>query len=177
MPSKSRKERLRAMRDANERAAAIARPRHLLADISYPGVGALLAQLVRAPSFERTCSWEIRSRDDELVLLRSMSPEPDQFLLVGHDQYRVSKQILRRLIDSLRQISVPVFPAVAPFGVADGCRMELVFGVGFMSRSHFSWSEGYAPNEWASVVRMAEQNVRAAAPRSAQPGYALSECR
>jgi hypothetical protein len=151
MSSRDRKDRLRAIRDAQERAAARARVRHPHDDISYPGVGLRRVQVLRAPSFDTTVGWEIRELDDRLTLFRSRSPGPDQYLLVDHVRCVAASEALQQLLAPLQKLTMPLCLSVQPFGVADGTRIEVAVEVGFSNEVRVSWSEGYTPAGWRDL--------------------------
>jgi hypothetical protein len=154
MSSRDRKDKLRAIRDAQERAAARARVRHPHEDISYRGAGLRRVQVLRAPSFGTTVAWEVRELDERLTLFRSHSPAPDQYLLVDHVRLAAASDALRRLIAPLQDLSMPLCPSVQAFGVIDGTRIEVAMDAGFSSQIRVKWSEGYAPAEWQNLDRI-----------------------
>jgi len=153
MRSDDRKEKLRAIRDAGERAAARARVRHPHEDIHYRGVGVRRVRVLRAPSFERTVAWEVRELDDRLTLFRSHSPERDQYLLVDHMRFDAASDALRRVIAPLQKLSIPVCPSVPSVGFADGVTIEVVVDVGFTGEVRLSWQEDHAPAAWEELDR------------------------
>jgi hypothetical protein len=151
--SGDRKEKVRAIRDAEERAAARARVRHPYEDIHYRGVGVRRVQVLRAPSFDRTVAWEVREYDDRLMLFRSHSPEPGKYLLVDHVRFDAASDSLRRVIAPVQKLSIPVCPSVPSGGFADGTRIEVVVDVGFDSQVRLSWQEDHAPSAWEGLDR------------------------
>jgi hypothetical protein len=155
--SRESKSDLRGLRDADERATARARLRHPREDISYRGAGLLRVRLLRVPSFDRTVAWEIREMDGGLLLFRSASPQPDQYLLTDHVRFDAPSEALHALVDPLRLVVMPVFPIVAPVAIADGTRIEIHVGVGFGTFVHAAWPEDAAPPEWGPLARTVGQ--------------------
>lgn len=152
MSSRFRREELRRLRDAEERASELARVRHPHDGVSYAGAGMLRFRLLVVPSFARTSCWEIRQLGDELRLFLSRSPEPGQYVLVGEDELEIPSPELAGLLGGLRELTLPVSPNVEDFGVADGTTVEVVLTSGYTSRSHFTWSEGSEPLEWRPLA-------------------------
>lgn len=152
MSSRRRKEELRAAHRAAERAEALVRHRQPHEDVGYWGAGLVLFRIVVVASFEYTVAWEVRELADGLALFRSRSPERDVRLLVGEERLSARPAALRRLVDELRSFSVPLFPAMRRFAVADGGRVELVLRSGWDTSCHLSWSDGFHPPEWSGLV-------------------------
>jgi hypothetical protein len=153
MSSRERKDKVRAIRDAQERLAMRRRVRHPHDDIFYPGVGRRLVQVVHIPSFAKTVAWEVRESDERLALFRSRSPAQDQYLLVDHVRFEAPSERLRAMVAPLIKPSVLAVPQMAGFGVADGTTIELAIDVGFRTSLRVAWCEGHAPAEWDELVR------------------------
>jgi hypothetical protein len=154
MSNRDRKQELRAIRDAEARALAVAKLRHPHEHISYPGVGMPLVQLLKAPSFQKTVAWELRELENSVALFRSESQHADQYQLVGHVRLSFDPLALTEFVGSLRHLSLQVFPTVASFGIADGTRLEACFDVGFGTTFRACWIEGHAPAEWQELDRL-----------------------
>jgi hypothetical protein len=159
MSSRDRKHELRAIREARARDSAVMQCRHPHDDISYPGAGLLLVQLLKAPSFQKTTAWEVRELNEGLSLFWSESPHPDDYLLAGHVRLDIEAEALSECIAPLRSMAVPIFPTMPRFGVADGTRLEACFGVGFGTAFRACWMEGHAPAEWLPLVRLASSLI------------------
>jgi len=152
MSSRQRKDELRAARDADERERELSRVRQPHDDVRYPGAGGLVLRLLVFASFKFTICWEVRELGGELLLFRSRSPEPDAHTLVGEARLPARSEDLRALLDEFRGFSLPVFPEMKPFAVADGGRIEIVLCAGWDTRWHVSWSDGFHPPEWSRLV-------------------------
>ena len=152
MSSRRRKDEVKAARDADTRERELTRVRHPLDDVSYPNAGVSVVRIIVFASFNFTVCWEIRELDDGLVLFRSQSPEPDKHTLVGETRLPASSDDLRILVDGFRTLAVPALPQMQPFAVADGGHIELVLNVGWYTRWHVSWCDGFHPPEWDALV-------------------------
>jgi hypothetical protein len=100
LTKQERKEKLRAIHDAQEREHTLAHVRHPQEDVGYHGVGLRRLQLIQKPSLSKTLAWEIRELNNNFTLFRSESPEPDQYLLTGYVQLEVTSAALANLLFS-----------------------------------------------------------------------------
>lgn len=148
-----RRAALRAAADEAQRAQALATPRHLDADLHFRGVGQLLFRLASKPSFEPALVWEILSVDGRLAAFKSLGVEPGSPMVTGHDEIEIDDETLRRALDELSLVSLPLTPAVASFGVLDGERFFATVAVGYSTRIRLSWCADHEPIGWSTTVR------------------------
>lgn len=155
-----RQERLRAERE-REKKVAVTTPRLPQQERwGYWGIGALLLQLVRRPSFEHTVCYEVRDQNGSLGLFRSVSAAPGEGLVVGYDRIAVDPVELERLLQAIDALSIPIRTRLEPIAVLDGERYELAAVGGVRAVARLSWTTGNVPEGWANMADLVESTMR-----------------
>jgi hypothetical protein len=161
-----REARLRA-EDLERYRVAVSTPRDPSDDIFYPGVGFLLCQVVRIPSFTPAICFDVRSMPGPFVPDGSRSPgslrlfvadggEPGGRLVRGYAPIALREDVLASFLSRLAATSLPTVPEEPTFGVADGIQLEVAVTTGLGSL-RASWSEGAAPAGWNGLETLARE--------------------
>lgn len=128
-------------------------PRHFDAPLTSLGRRDLLLRLAWDRSFESMMVWEIWSVDGQLVAFRLSGAEPGSQLVAAPELINISDATLRRMLDELSLVSVPLTPGLRDAWVADGATFFATIRVGHPTSVRLSWSEGHEPEGWVSAVR------------------------
>lgn len=137
MPTKSQKERQRKkeqaealqkeMAEAWENARGV--ERGLDEDVQVPGIGIRRVQIIVMPAFSAWFSWDIHERDGCLRLYRSsveVKAPSSALSLLGYDELEFKSRELRRYLDRIWSVSIPLRPDLSERQVRDGVGYELV---------------------------------------------------
>ena len=146
MPTKSQKERQRKKEQAETRQKEMAEAwekarnveRGLDKDVRVPVIGIRRLRVIVMPAFTQWCAWEIREREECLRLYRStvvVTMPQFNFSLLGYDELESKTRELRRHLERVCSMSIPVVPDVAERQSRDGVGFELaLFGNAFAMR-------------------------------------------
>ena len=141
------------------------RPRELMMDVTFPGIGIRRVQLVCAPSFEPGFAWDIRVLGDaEWWLFRSRLTElteesvGEPTRLLGYEQLDVPGDTMRAYFDRLTALALPIGPLINGMSGADGTSFHLALFGDMHSEIRFRWwSE--PPPQWAPLIRVANEMI------------------
>ena len=162
MPTKSQKERQRKKEQAEARQQEMAEAweiarnveRELDRDVRVPDIGIRRVRVIVMPAFTQPYAWEIREREECFRLYRStvMVKMPQLSLsLLGYDELESKTRELRRHLDRLWGMSIPVVPDLTERVGRDGVGYELVlFGNG-CSQVRFEWHND-GPRQWRPLI-------------------------
>lgn len=154
----------RARRDARLRAEdlerhreAVSTPRDPRDDIHFAGVGVLLCQFVRMPSFTSAICFDIRrAPGGELRLFVADGTAPGARSVVGYSPVDAQEDVLARCLERLASIALRAVPQTSTFGFADGTRIEVAVDTG-LGGLRASWSEDAAPAGWEPLEALAKE--------------------
>ncbi len=172
-PSKQerRQRRLKA-KDERQRLEKIRTPRHPHDDISFPGVGTLIVQLLIWEPWRQCESWDIRLLPDStLAAYYSKSESDSSWLLTGYDRVPIDTAGLQQFVAQLSEMRVAlIYPPAG--AVADGTLCQIAILGGIQASCRLSWSDGYNPPEWDPVVSAARSMLSKLRALRPDPGSA-----
>lgn len=151
MTNRRRKAETRAMLAQAETDEKLRTPRHIDAELWYPGAGQLLVRLAWLPSFEPPMLWEVRSAEGVLVAFRSVGTDDSEYV-TGHEKLAVADAVLRDALDEIAAHALPLTPNATAFGVADGETYVATIHSGPFTGCRFSWVAEGEPRGWSPVV-------------------------
>jgi hypothetical protein len=141
------------------------RPRELIEDVTFPGIGIRRVQLVFAPSFEPGFAWDIRVfGDEEWWLFRSRLTELTEETvfeptrLLGYEQLDESGETLRAYFDRLQSLTLPIGPLFNGMSGIDGTSFHLALFGDQHSQVRFQWWSK-PPPQWAPLIGVANEMI------------------
>ncbi len=150
-----RQRRLKA-EDERQRLEKIRTPRHPHDDISFPGVGTLIVQLLIWEPWRQCESWDIRLLPDStLAAYYSKSESDSSWLLTGYDRVPIDTTGLQQFVAQLSEMRVALICPPEPIAVADGTVCEIAIFGGIQAGCRLARSDGHNPPEWDPVVAAA----------------------
>ncbi len=162
MPTKSQKERRlkkelaetrqKELAEAWEKARGV--ERGLDRDVRVPDIGFRRVRIIIMPAFTQRYMWEIREREECLRLYRStvVVKMPQLSLsLLGYDELESKTRELRRHLDRLWSMSIPVVPDLTERESRDGVGYELVLFGNMCSQVRFEWHND-GPAQWRPLI-------------------------
>ena len=141
------------------------RPRDLLEDVTFPGIGIRKVQLVFAPSFEPGFAWDIRvSGDDAWRLFRSRVTELTEETvfeptrLLGYERLDISGDTLRAYFDQLQSLTLPIGRLFNGMSGLDGTSFHLALFGDQHSQVRFQWWTK-PPPQWTPLIEVANEMI------------------
>lgn len=113
----------------------------------------LLFRLAWDRSFEPLLVWEIWSVQGQLVAFRLSGAEPGSQLVAAPELLAAGDTTLRRVLDELSLVAVPLTHGLPYVPVADGATFLATIRVGVSTSIRLSWCEDRVPKSWESAVR------------------------
>ena len=130
-------------------------------DVRVPEIGVRRVQIVVMPAFSPPWAWDIRERDGCLRLYRSsveIKIPSFALSLLGYDELEYKSRELRRYLDRIWSVSIPVRPDLSEMQMRDGVRYELVLFGDLNSKLRLTWScEG--PEQWQPMAIVVQEMV------------------
>ena len=167
-----RQHRLKA-EDERQRLEKIRTPRHPHDDMSFPGAGTLIVQLLIWEPWRQCESWDIRLLPDStLAAYCSKSESDSSWLLTGYERVPIDSSDLQQFVAQLSEMRVALICPPEPIAVADGTLCEIAIFGGIQAGCRLSWSDGEHPPEWDPVVSAARSMLRRLRALQPDPGTA-----
>ena len=175
MSNRSKQERQRRLKaeDERQRLEKIRTPRHPHDDISFPGAGTLVVQLLIWEPWRQCESWDIRLLPDStLAAYYSKSESDSSWLLTGYERVLIDSSELQQFVAPLSEMRVAPIIDLPTGAVADGTLCEIAIFGGIQAGCRLSWSDGQHPPEWDPVVSAAGSMLSKLRALQPDPGTA-----
>ena len=167
-----RQRRLKA-EDERQRLEKIRTPRHPHDDMSFPGAGTLVVQLLIWEPWRQCESWDIRILPDStLAAYYSKSESDSSWLLTGYERVPIDSSDLQQFVAQLSDMGVALICPIGSGAVADGTLCEIAIHGGIQAGCRLSWSDGHHPPEWHPVVAAARSMLSKLRALQPDPGGA-----
>ncbi len=151
-----RRQRRLEAEDEQQRLENIRTPRHPHDNMSFPGAGTLIVQLLIWEPWRQCESWDIRLLPDAtLAAYYSKSESDSSWLLTGYERIPIDSSELQQFVAQLSEMRVALVCPPEPIAVADGTLCEIAIFGGIQAGCRLSWSDGQHPPEWDPVVSAA----------------------
>ncbi len=164
-----RQRRLKA-EDERQRLEKTLTPRHPHDDVSLPGAGTLIVQLLIWEPGRQCESWDIRILPDStLAAYYSKSESDSSWLLTGHERVPIDSSDLQQFVAHLSEMRVALICPPESISIADGTSCEIAIFGGIQAGCRLAWSDAHNPPEWDPVVSAARSmlsRLRALQPDS-----------